>query len=84
MHGDERDKLTTTSLDSGFDTNTLGMSSTFTSNSALQSELNECRQRERKFEENIQLLNQVREINAIIFFPLKIHPTCFRSNFNRQ
>ena len=67
MHDDEREKLTTTSLDSGLDTNTLGMSSTF----ALQSELNESRQRERKFEENIQLLNKVREINPIIFFPLQ-------------
>lgn len=84
MHGDEREKLTTSSLDSGLDTNTVGMSSTFLSNSALQSELNESRQRERKLEENIQLLNKVREINRIIFFPLRIHRTCFRSNFNRQ
>lgn len=73
MPGDERDILTTTTLDSGLETNTVGMSSTFLSNTALQSELNECRQRERKLEEKNHLLKHVRKIShrTVCVFSLK-------------
>ncbi len=63
-HGDEREKLTTTtvSVDSGFGTVMPGMSSTFlSSNATLQFELNESRERERKLDEKIKLLQKVRE-----------------------
>jgi len=65
IHGDEREKLTTTtaSADSGFSTVvTPGMSSTFLSSSAaLQFELNESKERERRLEEKINLLQKVRK-----------------------
>lgn len=84
LPGNDRDILTTASLDSGLETNTLAMSSTFLGNTTLQSELNECRQRERKLEEKIHLLNQVREINSAQFAFTKFIRTCFHSNFNHQ
>lgn len=80
LPGNDRDILTTASLDSGLETNTLAMSSTFLGNTTLQSELNECRQRERKLEEKIHLLNQVREINSAQFAFTKF----IRNMFSQQ
>ena len=74
-HGAEHEKLTTktpstvghnirtttTSVNSTLDTTTPGMSSTYLSSSALQLELNESRERERKLEEKINLLRKVRK-----------------------
>lgn len=57
---DDRSKLSTASVDSGFDANTIGMSSTFLSQSALQSELNEVKERERKLDENVNSLQKVK------------------------
>jgi hypothetical protein len=59
-HGDERDKLITASVDSGVDTNTVGMSSISLSSNALRTELNESKERERKLGEKIHLLQKVR------------------------
>ncbi len=68
--GDERRKSTTpptpgqsiqtsTSVDSALDTTTHGMSSTLLSSNALQLELNESKERERKLQEEIYSLQKV-------------------------
>jgi hypothetical protein len=64
--GDERDKVITASVDSGVDTNTVGMSSTFSSSHTLRLELNESKEREKKLEEKIHLLRKVRKRKRII------------------
>jgi hypothetical protein len=64
--GDERDKVITASVDSGVDTNTAGMSSTFSSSHTLRLELNESKEREKKLEEKIHLLRKVRKRKRII------------------
>jgi hypothetical protein len=79
-HGDERDKLITTSVDSGVDSNTGGISSTFSSSNALRLELNESKERERKLEEKIHLLRKVRK-KEIQFTVLT---KCFHSNLSHR
>jgi hypothetical protein len=63
IHGDEREKVTTTtaSIDSGLETNVPAMSSVFLSSSELQFKLNESKERERKLEEKIISLREVRK-----------------------
>ncbi|CAF3960125.1 unnamed protein product [Adineta steineri] len=67
-HGDIRDKFTTpivgqsiqtsTSIDSALDRTTSGMSSTYLNTNNLQTELNEYKERERKFQEQIDSLRK--------------------------
>ncbi len=83
---DERQKFTTTttaSVDSGLGIVTPGMSSTFISSSALQFELNESQERERKLEEKIISLQKVRKrkVKKNSFYDLTI---CFHSNLIPQ
>ncbi|CAF4258997.1 unnamed protein product [Rotaria socialis] len=49
---------TSTLIDSGFDATSSGMSNTFISNSALQIELNEYKERERKLQEQVNSLRK--------------------------
>ncbi|CAF2760511.1 unnamed protein product [Rotaria sp. Silwood2] len=69
-HGDKQEKSiiktpavsqniqTLNSTDSGFNTTTVGMSNTFLSSSALQIELNEYKERERKLQEQVNSLRK--------------------------
>ena len=76
IHGDLRDKLTTSivgqsvqtasSMDSGLDKTTSGMSSTFLSSNGLQVELNDSKERERKLQEQVNSLRKVRKKKKII------------------
>lgn len=72
IHGDGRDKVTTsivgqsvqattTSFDSGLDKTTSGLSSTGLSSNELQVELNESKERERRLKEQVNSLRKVRK-----------------------
>ena len=106
-HAEEREKLLTTtpptvgqsmqtatsaSVDSGFDASTPGMSSTFRSNTALQFELNNLQERERKLQEQVNSLRRVsarrwreregakrKEIHSLA----ENFSWCFRSNLSQ-
>lgn len=71
LYSNEREQFATTttsaSIDSGLDTVTPGMSSTFISSSALQFDLNECKERERKLKEEIISLRKVKKKRNITF-----------------
>ncbi len=81
-HDDEREKFPTTSVDSGLDTTTPGMSSTFISSNALQLELHECKERERKLEEKVNILRKVRR--SIVTNSFYNFISCFRSKLSHQ
>ena len=52
---------TSASIDSGFRATTPNMSNKFLSSCTLQCELNECKERERKLQEQVNSLRKVRE-----------------------
>lgn len=97
LHADEQEQsiaktptfdrsVRTSSVESGYSTTSAAMPNTFFSNSALQIELNEYKERERKRQEQLNLLQKVRErsmknsFDDLIMFSQQLDATIAQSN----